>query len=188
MAAYGGIGFPAGVLLAFATLPANSGERIDSARSSAGFEIDTRLGSTIRGRSGGLGGELLRLDDGRLRIVLRLDSRASEVPGRGYYTRLLRGPRFFDSDRYPETVFVSEPFDLDRLRRGGAFEGELSLRGVTRRELLHLSPAECARPLRDCPLQAEGALSRHRYGANGFRGVVGDEVRYRFQLWLEAAQ
>ena len=187
MAAPGTLAWLACIALALPCV-AVAGERIDPARSSADFDIDLRIGGDrVRGRLPQVAGALVRTEDGRMRIEMEVDSTATEVPGQPRYTRMLRGPQFFDSARHPRVLFVSDPFPAERLREGGMFEGLLTLRGVTRRERLALLPADCARPLRDCPLRASGALLRGRYGMRSLRLVAGEEVRYRFVLLGERA-
>ncbi len=176
---------PLFLLACVAALPlaAMASQRIDPARSSADFDIDLRIGGDrVRGRLPQVGGALVRMDDGRLRIEMDVDSNAAEVPGQPRYTRMLRGPQFFDTARHPRVLFVSDPFPEEKLRQGGVFEGALTVRGVTRRECLEVLPAACAQPLRDCPLRAHGALLRGRYGMRSLRLVAGEEVRYRFVL------
>ena len=157
-------------------------QRIDAARSSADFEIGLRIGSPVRGVCSAINGEIVTLEDGRLRVEMQVGAGSIEVPGNAQYTRMVRGPWFFDSERHPDSRFVSEPFPARRLREGGEIVGQLTLRGLVREERLVLRPAECERPLLDCPVLADGVIARSRYGMDGLRLVVQDEVRYRFRL------
>lgn len=157
-------------------------QRIDSMRSEARFDLSVARNRDLVGRFNGIEGFLRQLDDGRLQMELRLAADTAEIPGHPYYTRILRGRGFFDANRHPRVKFVSQPFDVDRLRRGGRFEGDLTLRGITRREQLELEPAECETPMRGCALRVNGRLLRNHYRSEGFRHIAGNEVNYRFSL------
>ncbi len=159
--------------------------RIDAALSSADFDIALAAGGRVAGKFGDMQGEVRTLPDGRLQIHMHFASAATEVPGSVRQTKLLRGEDFFDSERYPQVHFTSEPFEASHLHRGGVLQGELYLRGIRRRETLRLLPAACSEPLVQCPVRAEGRINRQHYGMTSLRLVVGNQVHYRFQLRLE---
>jgi polyisoprenoid-binding protein YceI len=59
------------------------------------------------------------------------------------YADWARGPDFFDAAQHPQIRFVSQPFPLDRLQRGGDLEGVLTLRGISRPVHFELLPQPC---------------------------------------------
>ncbi|PJK12417.1 hypothetical protein CO614_05220 [Lysobacteraceae bacterium NML120232] len=175
------------ILLGLLPMAAQAGQRsIDPARSSAVFDIGLYNGSRVTGRFAQMQGEILMHPDGHWQVRMRFASAHTEVPGHARYTRLLRGAHFFDSQRHPSIDFVSEPFLPARLQEAGAFHGELTLRGITRRERLYLERRHCAAPLIECPIEVSGQISRSRYGMHSLRWAAADEVRFRLFLLAHA--
>lgn len=170
------------VLAALMPLPVAAEYRIDGLRSEARFDLAISRQRDVTGRFNDIDGRVRQLDDGRWQIELHLAADTADIPGHPYYTRILRGRGFFDAARHPQVKFVSQPFDAERLRRGGRFEGDLTLRGITHREQLQLQPAECANPMHGCALRVAGSLLRSRYHSDGFRNIAGNQVNYRFSL------
>ncbi|MDO5610176.1 MAG: YceI family protein [Pseudomonadota bacterium] len=175
------------VMLAAAAPMSSAAEyRIDGLRSEAGFDLAISRSRDVTGRFNNIEGRVYQRDDGHWQIELHLAADTAEIPGHPFYTRILRGRGFFDADHYPQVKFVSQPFDRERLRRGGRFEGDLTLRGITRREQLELQPAECANPMHGCALHVSGSLLRSRYKSDGFRSIASNQVNYRFSLLIGA--
>ena len=155
---------------------------IDASRSSAVFDIDLHSGSRVTGRFAAMQGQVTMRPDGYWQVRMTFAADQTEVPHHSRYTRLLRGAHFFDSQRYPKIHFVSEPFLPAHLQQGGAFHGELNLRGIARRERMYLKASHCSSPFLQCPVEVSGQLSRSAYGMRSLRWAVGDEVRFRLLL------
>jgi polyisoprenoid-binding protein YceI len=107
-----------------------------------------------------------------------------EIVDHPRYTRLTRGPRFFDAARFPDVQFLSEPYTADLLRTGGPLHGRLRMHGVQRRERFVIAPSRCARPGRECPIVAEGIVQRGNYDLDGWRMALLDEVRFTLHVRL----
>lgn len=174
-----------GFLLLAAVLawPAAAGaQAFDPARSRIEFDVRTRWGPLVQGRFPQYEARVETLPDGRRRVHVRLAAAAVDVAGSPRYTALARGPQLFDAARHPTIEFVSDPFPAELARTGGALPGRLSLRGIERGERFTLAPSACARPGHDCPIVAEGRVSREAYGLGGWRWALADRVRFRLHV------
>ena len=164
--------------------PALPAQAFDPARSRVEFEVRTRVGTLVRGDFPAFEGRVDTLPDGRRRVHLRLAAAQVRVGGSQRYTALARGPQLFDADRHPWIEFVSEPHAPELASDGGPLPGRLRLRGVERAERFELKPAACARPGRDCPVLAQGRVSREDYGLTGWRWALADRVRFKLHVRL----
>lgn len=158
--------------------------RIDSAQSQVGFTLRTRWGQTLEGRFPVYEGEISALDDGRRRVRLTLSAREVEIVDHRNYTRLTRGKGFFDAERYPEVVFVSEPYGDELTRNGGALAGALTIRGVRRHEVFTVEPSACAHPAQDCAVIASGTVQRSDYGVDRWSFALSESVRFSLRIWI----
>jgi polyisoprenoid-binding protein YceI len=170
---------------AFAQASAPERLLIDTQRSHLQFEVRTRLGQRMQGQFPEFSGVCEVLADGRHRVSLRVATAAAVLPGRARPTAWMRGESFFDATRHPWLEFRSEPYWPQDLARGAGLAGQLSLRGVTREEVLQVKPASCARPGRDCGVEVSGTLGRSDYGMEDWQIVLGEEVRLHMEVWLK---
>lgn len=159
--------------------------RIDPEQSQVGFTLRTRWGQTLEGRFPVYEGEISALDDGHRRVRLTLSAREVEIVGHRNYTRLTRGKGFFDAERYPEVVFVSEPYGDELTRDGGALAGALTIRGVRRHEVFTVEPSTCAQPAQDCPVIASGTVQRSDYGVDRWSFALSESVRFSLRIWTK---
>jgi polyisoprenoid-binding protein YceI len=162
---------------------------LDSQRSQATFAVKVMWLLPVHGRFGKVHG---RVDVDRFRSVAtvdaRLDAGAVEM-GNQSYEDWVKSPEFFDVARHPEIGFVSEPFPLQRLHKGGHLSGTLTIRGVARPETFDLAPAECDKPAYDCPIVVKGSIRRSDFGMHSRRGTLSDKVDLHFEVYaIEAAE
>jgi polyisoprenoid-binding protein YceI len=162
---------------------------LDSQRSQATFTVKVMWLLPVHGRFGKVHG---RVDVDRFRSVAtvdaRLDAGAVEM-GNQSYEDWVKSPEFFDVARHPEIGFVSEPFPLQRLHKGGQLSGTLTIRGVARPETFDLAPAECDKPAYDCPIVVKGSIRRSDFGMHSRRGTLSDKVDLHFEVYaIEAAE
>lgn len=146
------------------------------------FDVRTRLGTLVRGRFPAYEGRVETLPDGRRRVHLKLAAGEVRVGESARYTALARGPQLFDASRHPWIEFVSDPYPPELARTGGELPGRLRLRGVERSERFVLAPSTCERPGHDCPVLAQGRVSRDDYGLDGWRWALADRVRFRLHV------
>jgi polyisoprenoid-binding protein YceI len=149
------------------------------------FEIDHLGFSTQRGRFNTTSGRI-ELDQikqtGKLDITIET---ASLDTGHALRDRILLGPDWFDSERFPVILYRASQLSFvgDRLV---AVDGELTLRGVTRPLRLEVSRFRCGINLavqkRACGADAQGVLNRSAYGMTSGLPFVGDEVRLVIQV------
>lgn len=157
---------------------------IDTTRSHFEFGLQTRWGKTVAGRFPRADGDVVLLADGRRQVHLQLDARAVEIVGSRRYTEFSRGEKFFDAARHPRIEFVSDPYPEALLRSGGDLAGQLTLRGVSRREVFVIAPATCARPLHDCDVIARGSVRREHYGMGAYDYLLHNRVQFSLNVRL----
>lgn len=153
----------------------------DADASWAGFTLKTRWGQTLDGRFPVLAGEIVPAGD-RKRVQLRLSTRDVEIIGSPRYSRLTRGEGFFDADHHPEVVFVSDAYPSSLVRDGGRLAGDLTIRGITRREVFIVEPSTCDRPGIDCDVLASGYVYRGDYAMDRWAIALSDRVRLVLRL------
>lgn len=159
------------------------GERaLDTTRSRIGFELRTRWGQHLDGHFPQWSGVITTLPAGTHRVQLTLVTGEVEIDGSRTYTRLTRGAGFFDAGRYPDIVFVSDPYAPALLRDGGHLTGMLHIRGVARQERFRIEPADCARPAVDCDVIGEGDIRRSHYAMDRYGYAVSDRVRFTLRI------
>ena len=155
---------------------------IDPQHTRIGFTLKTRWGQVLQGRFPRFSGDIETLDDSRYRVRLRMASKEVEIVGHPNYTGMTRSRGFFEADRFPEVVFVSEPYASPLLTNGGKLTGQLTIRDVTRRETFTIEPSACERPARDCDVVATGSVRRTDYGVDRWVLAVSDTVRFTLRL------
>lgn len=162
------------------------GTELDPARSRGRFEAHLRLPMRAIGHLPEASGRIER-DGERWRILVEIDARRLRMDGPAWMAHVTRSPGFLDVERHPRIAFRSDPFAPTLLERGGVIAGELSLRGQSRRERLHLIAADCPRPGIDCDLVVYGQVNRYDFGMDGHRLSVRPDVDIEFRLrWREA--
>lgn len=155
---------------------------IDSAQSQFGFSLQTRWGKAFAGRFPRAEGAVTILADGRQQVRLQLDTRAVEIVGSRRYTDFSRGETFFDAARHPAIEFVSDPYPEALLHSGGDLAGQLTLRGISRREVFVIAPAACARPLHACDVIARGSVHREHYGMDAYGYLLRNRVQFTLNV------
>ena len=156
---------------------------IDAKTSLVGFALRTRWGQSLEGRFPEYQAVVAALPGGGMQVRMVLHAPAVEIVGHPRYTRHTRGEGFFHVQRWPEVELQSDPFQPQFLLEGGELAGIVGIRGVRRIEVFSIVPAECERPLFDCPVVAEGEVSRSDYGMDRWGIALGDRVRFHLRLW-----
>lgn len=159
----------------------------DTAHSRFGFEIRTRLGQRMEGVFPRFEGWITELPDGRHRVRLRMFTQYVEIPDKQRYTSWMRGGDFFDAARYPVVEFDSDPYSPELARYGGSVAGNLTIRGVSRRETMYLAKPECDNPGYDCDLVSRGNVSRSQYGMDAWQMALSDRVIFVLRTRLKSA-
>lgn len=149
--------------------------QIDPA-SRADFTLKTRWNQTLQGRFPRVEGRVEVDAAGFRRTYFKLDANLVEIVDSPRYSRLARGPRFFDATRYPHIEFTSDPYPAALLRTGGSLDGELRLHGIQRRERFIVLPSSCDRPGIDCDIVAHGTVRRGDYGLDGWQMALRESV------------
>lgn len=157
---------------------------LDTTRSDLGFVVRTRFGQHLSGDFPRYEGQVEQLPDGRRRVYLRVATSEARIPGRPRYTNWMRSASFFDTERHPWMEFVSDPYPPELLRHGGPLDGTLTLRGVSQREQLHVSPSTCDQPGHDCDVLVRGGIDRSRYGMRDWQVALADEVQLTVRVRL----
>ena len=155
--------------------------QIDPA-SRAEFTLTTRWNQTLHGRFPHVEGRVEVDGDGLRRTYFKLEAGLVEISDSPRYSRLARGPRFFDATRYPQIEFTSDPYPAALLRNGGPLDGELRLHGVQRRERFIVVPSSCDRPGIDCDIVAHGTVRRSAYGLDGWQMALRESVVFTLRV------
>lgn len=156
---------------------------INTEASQVGFALRTRWGQSLEGDFPDYKGVLVAMPGGELQVRMVLHAREVEILGHPRYTRITRGEGFFHVRRWQEVELQSDPFPPQLLHQGGELSGIVGIRGLRRVELFTIAPATCDRPLFDCPVVAEGEVSRSDYGMDSWGIALGDGVRFHLRLW-----
>lgn len=172
----------AGLVACCVLVAAASAAEVDRSASRIGFTIKTRWGQTLNGRFVQPSGGVEVLADGRHQVRLRMPTSTVEVDGDPTYTRLTRGPAFFDAARYGDVQFVSDPYPANLPVSGGPLSGELTIRGHRQREVFNVHPAACEHPGVGCDVVAEGSVSRRDYGVDRWSFALSDRVRFTLHV------
>jgi len=98
---------------------------------------------------------------------------------------MMRGPEFFDVERYPTIEFKSSKFRYEG-EKLIAIDGNITLVGITKPVTLAVmksgcEPATATRPAR-CTASTELAVKRFEFGIKGWAGTVSDEVKIAVDL------
>ena len=160
-------------------------DSFDPAQSRFGFELRTRWGKKLEGLFPRHESEVKRLPDGHRQVRLSMSTGDVQIEGHRRYTEWTRGVRFFDAQRYPAVVFVSQPYTEALLHQGGPLAGQLSIRGITRNETLSVAPATCAQPGRECDVVVTGTVRRSDYGMDDWQMAVSDRVVFVLRARLK---
>lgn len=174
--------------LALAASPVRANDlRIDSTRSCARFGVRLLWLHTISGRFTQIAGQV-RLDPQGDATVDAHIATASLATESERTRRWMLAPEFFDAAHHPAIRFLSVPVPVSRLTSGGALDGQLSLRGVTRPVQFQLLPANCdSITARDCLIEVRGHVSRSAFGMTRFRATLYDRVQLGLVIALEPA-
>ncbi|MBP1474996.1 YceI family protein [Frateuria sp. MAH-13] len=113
---------------------------------------------------------------------IALDSLSMESPR---LRRWVLDEEFFDAAQYPILHFVSMPVSRRALDSGGALDGQLTVRGVTRPVRFELLPAHCTADA--CTIEARGELRRSDFGMTVHRAVLSDHVQLALAIAIARA-
>jgi polyisoprenoid-binding protein YceI len=99
--------------------------------------------------------------------------------------QMLRGPEFFDVDRFPTVEFKSTRFRYDG-NKLIAIDGNIALVGVTKPVTLRVmksgcEPASSTKAAR-CTASTELTVKRFEFGMKGWSGTVSDDVKIAVEL------
>ncbi|UGB38032.1 YceI family protein [Frateuria soli] len=139
---------------------------------------------TIHGRFGQVTGTV-RPGAGDQMVVDAHVALASLVMDSQRLRRWVLDEEFFAAAQYPTLHFVSRPVSRRTLDDGGALEGQLTLRGITRPVRFELLPARCTADT--CMIEARGELERSEFGMGTHRTVLSDRVRLALTIAIARA-
>ncbi len=99
--------------------------------------------------------------------------------------QMLRGPEFFNVEKFPTIEFKSTKFRFDE-ERLIAIDGNVTLVGVTKPATLIVNKSGCepaaAKRAARCTASTEWVLNRFEFGMNGWKTMVSDEVKIAVEL------
>lgn len=163
--------------------------KLDGMHSMPSFTFRHLNLSSFRGRFDKLTGSI-ELDaaqhNGSADIVIDIDSVSTGVP---MLDQFLKGPKFFDTARFPTATFKSSSFKFSG-NQLVAVSGDLNLHGVTKAVVLEVGDFSChEHPLlkvASCGADASATIKRSDFGLDIFSGNDSDDVR--LDIAVEALQ
>ena len=170
-----------GAMVAAAPLAAGADTyKVDGMHSMPAFTFRHLNLSLFRGRFDKLTGTIV-LDaaqhSGSADIVIDIDSVSTGVP---MLDQFLKGPKFFDTTRFPTATFKSSSFKFSGSQLV-AVSGDLNLHGVTKAVVLEVGYFSChEHPLLKvaaCGADASATIKRSDFGLDIFIGNDSDEVK-----------
>ena len=162
--------------------------QLDPAETRSRFEVKFMGFITVRGRFERTTGTLLRdpaLRNSSITAVIDATSLQANTANARATNRILRGPEFFQVEKFPTIEFRSSHFvyEGEQLQR---IDGALTLLGVTRPVALAMTAAQCmpaeALRLARCEASAAVTVKRSDYGMLGWNESVADEVKIIVEL------
>ena len=155
----------------------------DKAQSRAEFSVRVMWLIPVHGRFGSVHGTIsVDRFRGSARVEALIDVADVHMRTRGDEA-WVKSAEFFDAQHFPQIQFLSEPFALTRLDKGGDVGGVLTIRGVARPARFELQPSEChVATDSSCPVEAEGAIRRSDFGMRSRRGALSDKVDLSFSI------
>jgi polyisoprenoid-binding protein YceI len=157
---------------------------IDPGHAFPTFEVRHLGIATQRGRFNHTSGTvLLDRDAGFGSVEVVIDARTIDT-GNELLDKLLRGPSFFDTEKFPEIRYRASHASLLE-GKPSIVDGELTLLGVTRSVLLEVSGLQCTRkPLLvvlRCGVDMKTTFRRSDFGMSAMASFVADEVTILIQ-------
>lgn len=154
--------------------------RIQASTSQVGFCVDSkfqRVEGVFRDFQGGIALPPEAAKTAQTVVVIRSDS--LDTKG-ALIDKLIRSPRFFDVENYPEILFVSTGFEWTSPTRA-VLRGNLTLHGVTRSVAfkVELSGSEGKQvgEAESILVKATTAINRSDFGMDTLSTLVSDSVR-----------
>jgi polyisoprenoid-binding protein YceI len=156
--------------------------RIKPSSSRVGFCVDSPVGR-VEGRfkdfKGGLTFVPTAVAAGDQQAMVMVDTKSLET-GAPLIEGMLKGEQFFDVNKYPEILFVSQQFRWVNSSEA-VLIGDLTLHGVTRQvgfhvQLIRKDQAGGQRGEERILVKATTLISRAEFGLNAMSTMVGDAV------------
>jgi polyisoprenoid-binding protein YceI len=154
--------------------------RIQASTSQVGFCVDSkfqRVEGVFRDFRGGMALPPEEGASAQTVVAIRVDSLDTEG---ALIENLIRSPRFFDVENYPEILFVSTGFEWTSPTRG-ILRGNLTLHGVTKpvdfKVQLSGSDGKQVGEAENILVKATTAINRSDFGMDTLSSIVSDSVR-----------
>ncbi len=160
--------------------------RIDPQHTSSVFEYSHWGLSLQRGRFDKNSGSIEVDFDTKSGSVLIEVEVSSVSTGTPLFDSALRSARFFDVENYPKIVFRSSRLIFDEQNNLIALDGELTIKGTSKRIVLELSQFNCRfMPLymaRACGANGSAKILRSDFDLGKYTPFVSDEVTLSFSV------
>lgn len=182
-------------LLALPALAADLGSAPDTARGSYTidnhhtfpmFEINHLGFSTQRGRFAKTSGKVV-LEPSKQQgsIEVTIDTASIDM-GFEDWNKHMRGPDYFNTEKFPSMVFKSEHINFDADNNPISAQGELTLLGVSKPVTLKITGFKCgANPANRkwlCGADVSTDIKRSEFGMTKYVPYIGDTVKIMFGI------
>jgi len=157
---------------------------IDPGHAFPSFEVHHLGIATQRGRFNHTTGTvMLDREAGVVSVEVKIDARSIDT-GNEALDNLLRGPSFFDVERFPEIRYKSSQATLIE-GKPTQIDGELTLLGITRPVVLAVSNYQCTRKpfliVLRCGVDMSTSFRRSEFGMSAMSAFAADEVTILIQ-------
>jgi len=158
---------------------------IDSSHSFPRFEYRHLGFSTQQSRFNKTTGSIVLDKEARIgQATIIVDARSIDT-GVPALNRHIQTEEFFDTQHFPEIVFISDDFRFDG-ERPVAINGVLTVKGITRPLVLNIVSFKCMlHPMAKkeaCGADAVGTLKRSEFNMGKYVPLVSDEVTLRIAV------
>lgn len=157
--------------------------------SSVGFETDfgpDKISGTMPVAKADLTLDFANVAASKVKVTLNAAGAEASFP---FATQAMRGPKVLDTAEFPEISFVSTGVKAEA--EGATVSGNITIRGVTQPASFHAEiyrqQGTVAGDLSHLTIRLTGAVARSAFGAQGWRDMVGDQVRLNILARIEKA-
>jgi polyisoprenoid-binding protein YceI len=161
--------------------------RIDDSRSHVDFGVRLLWLRNVEGRFQQIDGEVsVSPHHDEARVQARINVSSIQMDSERF-RRWVMAPEFFDAEHYPTIYFRSAPIPLSLFEQGGALDGTLTIRGISRSVRFQIQPSgtPCLATAQACVINLSGSLQRSDFGMLGHRTALSDRVDLGLQIALQ---
>ncbi len=167
------------ILTSAAAMAAPRNYVLQATASNVGFETDfgpDKITGQMPVTQADLSIDFQNIANSKVAVTLDVTGAEASFP---FAAQAMKGPKVLDSREFPNITFLSTAVARDG--DGATVTGNITIRGVTRPEVLHAvlyrQQGAVAGDLSHLSIRLTGTIARSDFGAIGWNDMVGDQVR-----------